>query len=522
MNHTTPHTVIIGAGIGGLTAGALLLQAGHRVTVLEAQAYPGGCAGTFYYQGYRFDAGATLAGGFAPGGPHHQLAQRLPGLTWPVAPVDPAWVVHLPDGRAVTQWASAESWRAERRAAFPHAEPFWQRQELLADLSWDISQRHFPWPPASVRDLAALVRALRPRTFRATPDILRTIGDLVPDGDPMLNAFIDANLLISAQATADQANALYGSAALDLPRRGVNHVQGGIGAIADTLVAWLRAHGGQVLFKQHVDGVDVRGRRAVAVHSNRSHPRRRARVFECDFVLANQTPWGLATLLGSAAPAPLRREVARREPTWGAFMLYLGLDRRKLPVDVAGHHQVINDHTRPLGETNSIFLSLSPADDPTRAPDGMVAANISTHTAVAPWWALRNDPSSRQAYHDRRDEYVAQMLDSAEKAIPGFKSAVTLCLPATPVTYAHWTDRPQGMVGGFPQKSILQARGPQTGLDNVWLVGDSIFPGQSTAGVTVGGMRVAQNVLDAHPRRTFRAANPVPTASLEIDRSQPG
>jgi phytoene dehydrogenase-like protein len=39
------------------------------------------------------------------------------------------------------------------------------------------------------------------------------------------------------------------------------------------------------------------------------------------------------------------------------------------------------------------------------------------------------------------------------------------------------------------------ASGPTTGLDNVWLVGDPVFPGQSTAGVTVGGMRVAAEVL---------------------------
>jgi hypothetical protein len=40
----------------------------------------------------------------------------------------------------------------------------------------------------------------------------------------MFRAFLDGQLLISAQATAAQTSALYGSAALDLPRRGVNHV----------------------------------------------------------------------------------------------------------------------------------------------------------------------------------------------------------------------------------------------------------------------------------------------------------
>jgi phytoene dehydrogenase-like protein len=97
-------TLVIGAGIGGLTAGALLLQAGHQVIVLEAHVYPGGCAGTFYHQKYLFDAGATLAGGFSTGGPHARVAEIL-NLQWPVRPADPAWRVHLPDGRSITQWS---------------------------------------------------------------------------------------------------------------------------------------------------------------------------------------------------------------------------------------------------------------------------------------------------------------------------------------------------------------------------------------------------------------------------------
>ena len=62
------------------------------------------------------------------------------------------------------------------------------------------------------------------------------------------------------------------------------------------------------------------------------------------------------------------------------------------------------------------------------------------------------------------------------------------------MTFQYYTRRPWGMVGGFAQTSLFAARGPQTGIDNLWLVGDSIFPGQSTAGVTLGAMRVAAEV----------------------------
>jgi C-3',4' desaturase CrtD len=492
VGHTpsAPHTIVIGAGVGGLTAAALLRRAGHRVTVLEAHVYPGGSAGTFFHKGYRFDAGATLAGGFSPGGPHARLAELL-GLTWPVTPVDPAWVVHLPDGRAVTQWADPAAWQAERRRALPAAEPFWRRQERLADISWDISSRPFPWPPRTAADLAALAVALRPRTLGALPYLTRTVGDLVDGDDPFFRTFLDAQLLISAQTTADRAGALYGSAALDLPRRGVNHVHGGIGALAGTLVDWLRANGGEVFYRQRVERIEVgRSGRGAVVHTTRGLS------LAADYVLANVTPWALADLLGTGAPAGLRGDVAELPPTWGAFTLYLGLDAAALPPGLADHHQVIVDATRPLGEGNSVFLSLSPADDTACAPAGMRAATLSTHTAVEPWWQLRRGPEEAD-YRARRDAYAERLLTAAERAVPGLRAAVRLCLPGTPVTFQTYTRRPMGMVGGFAQTSLFAARGPQTGVPGVWLVGDSIFPGQSTAGVTLGAMRVAAEVMRA-------------------------
>ena len=52
---STYDVVVIGGGIGGLTAGALLARAGKKVLVVEAQAQPGGYAGAIRAGEYTFD-----------------------------------------------------------------------------------------------------------------------------------------------------------------------------------------------------------------------------------------------------------------------------------------------------------------------------------------------------------------------------------------------------------------------------------------------------------------------------------
>jgi phytoene dehydrogenase-like protein len=204
-------------------------------------------------------------------------------------------------------------------------------------------------------------------------------------------------------------------------------------------------------------------------------------------------------MLGESAPLSLQHEVKTRQATWGAFTLYLGLERAYLPTDMPDHHQVVVDPEQPLGEGNSVFISLSDPTDPARAPVGMRAATLSTHTAITPWLALRK--SNKAAYEACKAQYTERLLAAAERALPGLRGAIRLNLQGTPATFEFFTRRPSGMVGGFPQTSLFNVRGPQTGLPNVWLVGDSIFPGQSTAGVTLGAMRVATEILRADPRR---------------------
>jgi phytoene dehydrogenase-like protein len=61
--------IVVGAGMGGLTAAALLTRQGKRVLVVDQHAVAGGNATIFKRSGYEFDVGLHYIGGCHPDGP---------------------------------------------------------------------------------------------------------------------------------------------------------------------------------------------------------------------------------------------------------------------------------------------------------------------------------------------------------------------------------------------------------------------------------------------------------------------
>lgn len=485
--------VVIGAGVGGLTTASVLARAGLDVTLLEAHVYPGGCAGTFYHKKYKFDAGATLAGGFYPGGPMDRVAQAVGIQEWPVHASNPAMVVHLPCGRSITRWTDERRHEERRRAFGEKSDCFWKWQEDRADALWDLAMRFPQWPPQTVSQglglindgarwlVGDLLQRLNPGLWK---DAFRPVSSRLCGASEELRVFVDAQLLIAAQTTSQYANALYGASALDLPRRGVVHVEGGIGGISLALANALRGHGGNLHYKQEVSRIVMENGRPVAVETKRGES------VPADIVVANLPPWNIAELTEEHAPSKLKKLPPQPKDGWGAFMVYMGVDASAIPDDFPLHHQVVL--REPMGETNTVFLSLCPKWDRTRGPKGYVPLTISTHTELAPWWDLH--ASEPAAYEARKNLYADKMIEAASYALPNLREAANLILPGTPVTFRRFTRRAWGWVGGFPQTNLFTAWGPRLSRD-LWMVGDSIFPGQSTAAVAMGGMRVAYGIL---------------------------
>ncbi|MTV50933.1 NAD(P)-binding protein [Heliobacillus mobilis] len=498
--------------MGGLVSAALLAKAGWKVTVLERNHYPGGCAGTFAYRGYRFDAGATLAGGFYPGGPMHQLGEAL-GICWNVQPIEPVMVVHLTKEQRVYCWADQLRWQQERRQHFGEkAEPFWRWQESTAAGLWSFAELNPNWPPQSWAEVNTLVQKGRKWLSREglsqlgmVTAVRQTVGDKIgklarlksssieADSLDLLRRFIDAQLLIAAQCPADEALALYGAAALELARRGVGCLRGGIGGMAEALVESIQRSGGAVQYGSEASRVRSEKGQPVAVETAQG------KSIPADLVLLNLPPNDALSMLDTdlqdawkpwwAERAISHREMEVPDDGWGAFMVYVGLDGSVVPDDFPLSHQVLRPESL---EGHGVFLTLSPAWDPSRAPFRCRALTMSTHTELEPWWTAHR--LGKDVYERRKHQYTEQMLDAAEQVIPGLRTATKVVLAGSPVTYRRFTGRSKGWVGGYRQNSLTRLWGPRI-TDRLWLVGDSIFPGQSTAAVTIGAMRVVEAIL---------------------------
>ena len=504
--------IVVGAGIGGLTAAAILARYGIPVVVMETQAYPGGCASTFDRHGFRFDAGATLAAGFGPDMPLHRLGERLE-LEWGIHLEPVAMQVHLSDGQTISRWTDRERWREERLRVLGSAgEPFWAWQERTAKALWALIRERLPWPPQRPRDLLRLLRALRLSAHPADlpgwiRDAFRPAASRLPPGDRRLRELVNGQLWISAQTTVERANALYAAAALDLPHTGVGWLPGGIGAIAARLADAIVRYGGEIRFRHEVVAVRPQADGGFQVET------RGYGVWEAEGVILNMPPAGAVRLLREVAPPPWRRAPAAPPDGWGAFVVYAAVAEAAVPSDLPLHHQILQGE--PFDEGGAVFLSISPAADPSRAPRGFRALTLSTHTDLRRWWSLFQQ--DREAYARRKAEMVARVLQAAARVLPRLPEDLAWAEAATPITFQQFTGRPMGWVGGFPQPRLGRSCRSRI-RPRLYLVGDSVFPGQSIPAVALGAWRVAEDMredLAALPRRRWIIHSPFVRPSME-------
>ncbi|MCU0524660.1 MAG: C-3',4' desaturase CrtD [Elainella sp. Prado103] len=500
--------IVIGAGIGGLTAAALLARRGYTVQVFDQAIVPGGCASTFQRRGFTFDVGATQVAGLEPGGIHHRIFTEL-AIDLPAAiPCDPACAVYLPGETTPIQvWRDPLRWQQERQSQFPGSEPFWQ---LMADLfrySWAFQARDPILPPRNAWDLWQLVQAIRPDTLMTLPHTFTTVGQMLRAmglTDRRLKTFLDLQLKLYSQVDADETALLYAATALGVSQspQGLFHLQGSMQVLSDRLVEALERDGGQLLMRHRVEQIQVQNHRAIGVQVR---DLKTGKVWQesADQVIANVTVQDLVHLLGDAVPSGYERRVHQLPEGSGAFVIYLGVKQSAIPPHCPPHLQFLYDYEKSIGENNSLFVSVSHGNDG-RAPDGYATIIASSFTNPTGWWNAGETEADHfeqgnisLSYSALKQHYTETALSRLGQFFDLSPDQVVHVEAATPRTFAHYTGRDRGIVGGIGQR--IPTFGPfgfanRTPIDHLWLVGDSTHPGEGTAGVSYSALTVVRQI----------------------------
>lgn len=491
--------VVIGAGIGGLTTAALLAKQGYAVTVFDQAFVPGGCASTFRRRGFTFDVGATQVAGLEPGGIHQRIFEEL-GIDLPEAiPCDPACAVYLPgETEPIRVWRDPQRWQQERQRQFPGSEPFWH---LMADLfaaSWAFQQRDPVVPPRTLWDGWQALKALRPGTLITVPHLVSTVGQVLRwyglGGDRRLRLFLDLQLKLYSQVNAEETALLYAATALGVSQApyGLFHLQGSMQVLSDRLVTALQSHGAQLHMRHRVEQIHTDHGRVTGV-TVRNTKTQQTWLEPADDVVANVPVQNLVTLLGDAAPKGYRQRVSKLPSASGAFVVYLGVSQAAIPDDCPPHLQFLYDADKPLAENNTLFVSVSHPNDG-RAPENCATVIASTFTDPAIWEAVADDPAQYAALKQRYTEEAIARLSQFFHLTP---DTIRHQEAATPRTFAHFTGRDRGIVGGIGQR--VSTFGPfgfstRTPFPNLWLVGDSTHPGEGTAGVSYSALTTTRQI----------------------------
>ena len=489
--------VVVGGGIGGLTTAALLSARGVSVCLLERQASPGGCVAPFDAFGYNFDSGMGLYALWNKGEIHDRIFAQLPVTPPRIQQLDPAYIVRLPDHSEVVVSSESEAFLDSLGMSFPEcaeaAIAFYRDAELVGSALLRALSRVPDFLTAGkFRQFSALWPGMC--TAARLRDLVKDTTDRHLEGtSDRFRCLVDAQLQLFGQCGSAECAYAYACVALTLRRYGFFTIEGGAGELAQRLVQSIVQSGGRVRLNTPALRLayDSSGQPVgVTLLSGETVTAARA-------IVSNLTVWDTYGKLVGLDHTPL--EIRKRLKTlssWGAYLIYAGVEERvasKLPADHIVSVTSFAESGKHDPATAQINFAMAPHWNP-RAPAGHRAATVQVLTHADQWFAFHEDESDLEAKDQAEMETVWQRLHSV---VPELRDAIEVIETATPQSYYANTRRKLGMVGSVGQSPDVFGKNSvshRTIFPNLFMVGDTTFPGAGLAAVSHGAVVVANEI----------------------------
>ncbi len=500
--------VVIGAGLAGMTAGAMLAQHGMRVLVADHRPSPGGVCHSFQREEFTFDVGPHLLSGCGDGWVVDQVLRRIGGRDRvEFLPVNPLARVVFPE----------------------HAFDIPADGEALLD----ILSEHFPGERGQLgmlyREMLAMYREVDelPHTFGIwqylkvpvnQPIFLKYPSKTYQDAmdafllDPRLKAAM-ASLWVFFGLPPSRISAVFWTVVMATYFLGGGcYPKGGLGNLAQAFASGLEQCGGELLLNTRAEQIMVSKGRVTGVNlkdvTGRWLPDGRAagtngtsgESFQVKATHVVSTGDAMGTLLNLVGeehlPRKLVKGLGKMEPSLSLVKVALGVDMDLAAAGFGRHDTVIYDSYDMDGVFSRMMSGLpdAPCDvtvpsvtDPSLAPQGAHTVylwNYVPYSEARDWQATGGEVAKR---------FVKWMDDRA----PGFAGAVRQQVVATPETLREFALTVDGAPYGWafsPKQMGFNRLQPRTPIKGLYLSGHWTTPGAGVAGVVMSGERTADIV----------------------------
>jgi phytoene dehydrogenase-like protein len=507
MSDDAYDAVVIGSGLGGLTAAALLAKAGRKVCIIERNRTVGGAASSFNKGRLTIEPALhQTADPHNPGEPKHAILKEL-GLLDEIEwiPIMPFYSVKGgPIGEAFDLPVGFDAAHLALSKRFPKSSGGFAR--LLGAMEHMLHGVAELMEAREERSIGKLVHGLMEsrgliHDWRASTGAVlqRELGD-----DEGAKFAVAANLAYYADDPRHLAWPFFALAQGGYLKTGGRFIKGGSRVLSMKLAKSVMKQGGSVMLGREAKGIDFdgSGHPAFVRHVDPKTNEDEQRV-PATQVFANCAPHVLARMLPDAERAKIEHAYLGQPLSTSLFSAHFGLSvpPAKLGLDQYGLI-VLPDWMNSLsqyGESARLF-SADPGNrlpsyimanygaiDSGLAGDGPVLVSVVGLDRFNNWAAL-----SPQDEKDRRERWLDAFQAALERDYPGFSAAVAERMFLNARSMHNFMNTPGGAIYGFApiplEHSILSGvpRSPKTPLTGVFLASSFAGSGGFTGAMMAG------------------------------------
>lgn len=469
--------IIIGAGLGGLTAGAKLAKEGKKVLVIEQHSVPGGYATTFKKKGFLFEVGLHEMYGPAPGDMETRIFNELEVF-------NKVNFIHIPEFYRFIN--------GRIDIAIPH-DPTVAAERLCSLFPGETDGIH-----------AFFAHLLKPRkktTENDLPDMsLGAYLDSIIRNDD-LKLILLGNLGYYHDDPYSLSLAYYAASQGSYFTGGASFIKGGSQQLSDYLMGYIRNHGGEVLLNHMVTGIITENQKATGVLYKRNKAGADVSAALADEIIANTAMPNVAALLPAEFGTILKNELQHQKTGASLLTVYLGFSK---PLQELGYHSystfvydntvtsarnILNNNRDEFARRNFTFVDYSQVDS-ALAPAGKGVGVICCIDYLEDWEGL-----DRKAYLAKKKEVALTFIQRLEQVFPGVGGIIEYHDVATPATLKRYTLNPGGAVYGFAQSPLRKAIDTSALPDNLHFASAWGKTGGGFSGVIYSGYLCALGIL---------------------------